>query len=93
MACRKRELLSLFGLLNHACKAIWAGRSFVRRLIDESTKAKRLEHFIRLNEEAWSDLQWWRCFVDKWNGVSMLSSLNKQQPVAIVTADASGTWG
>jgi len=38
--CRKHELLSLLGLLNHACKAVRAGRSFLRRLIDESTKAK-----------------------------------------------------
>ena len=28
-ACRKRELLSLLGLLNHACKAVRAGRSFL----------------------------------------------------------------
>ena len=93
MACRKRELLSLLGLLNHACKAVRAGRSFLRRLIDESTKAKRLEHFIKLNEEARSDLEWWHCFVEDWNRVSMLSSLNKQRPVAVITADASGTWG
>ena len=30
MACRKRELLSLLGLLNHACKAVRAGRSFLQ---------------------------------------------------------------
>jgi len=57
--CRKRELLSLLGLLNHACKAVRAGRSFLRRLIDESTKAKKLEHFVHLNEEARSDIEWW----------------------------------
>ena len=38
--CRKRELLSLLRLLNHACKAVRAGHSFLHRLIDESTKAK-----------------------------------------------------
>ena len=32
--CRKRELLSLIGSLSHACKAVQAGRSFLRRLID-----------------------------------------------------------
>ena len=77
-ACRKRELLSLLGLLNHACKAVRAGRSFLRRLIDECMKAKKLQHFIRLNEEARSDLEWWHKFVEDWNGISMLSSLNKQ---------------
>ena len=39
-ACRKRELLSLIGSLSHACKAVRAGRSFLRRLIDLSTVAK-----------------------------------------------------
>ena len=64
-------LLSLLGLLNHALKVVQAGRSFLKRMIDESTKAKRLEHFIRFNEEAWSDLQWWHRFVEDWNGLSM----------------------
>ena len=46
--CRKRDLLSLIGLLSHACKVVRAGRSFLRRLIDLSTIAKHLHHFIRL---------------------------------------------
>ena len=29
-ACRKRDLLSLIGVLSHACKAVRAGRSFLR---------------------------------------------------------------
>lgn len=33
-AGKKREMLSLLGILNHACKAVWQGRSFLRRLID-----------------------------------------------------------
>jgi len=74
--CKKRELLSLLGLLNHACKAVRAGRSFLCRLIDESTKEKKLEHFVRLNEDARSDIEWWYRFAETWNGVSMLSSLN-----------------
>ena len=63
-ACRKREFLSLLGLLNHACKAVRAGRAFLRRLIDVSTRAKQLDHFIRLNEEARSDIEWWHRFAE-----------------------------
>ncbi len=29
-ACRKRQMLSVIGILSHACKAVRAGRSFVR---------------------------------------------------------------
>ena len=32
--CRRRGLESLIDLLNHACKVVRPGRSFLRRLID-----------------------------------------------------------
>ena len=32
--CRRRERESLIDLLNHACKVVHPGRSFLRRLID-----------------------------------------------------------
>ena len=55
-ACKKCELLSLLGILNHAYKAVRAGRSFLCRLIDVSATAKQLDHFIQLNEEAKFDI-------------------------------------
>ena len=92
-ACRKRELLSLIGSLSHACKVVRSGRTFLRRLIDLSTKAARLDHFIRLNAEARADLEWWYQFIGPWNGVSLLSSLSAQTPAATIYSDASGSWG
>ena len=92
-ACRKRELLSLIGSLSHACKVVRSGRTFLRRLIDLSTKATRLDHFIRLNGEARADLEWWYQFIGPWNGVSMISSLSCQTPSATIYSDASGAWG
>ena len=56
--CKKRELLSLIGLLQHACKVVRAGRSLLRRLIDLSTVPKHLDHYVRLNSEATSDIKW-----------------------------------
>ena len=50
--CRKRELLSLIGSLSHACRAVRAGRTFLRRLIDLATTVKRLDRFIRLSASA-----------------------------------------
>ena len=92
-ACRKRELLSLIGSLLHTCKVVRSGRTFFRRLIDLSTKATRLDHFICLNAEAHADLEWWYQFIGPWNGVSLLSSLSRQTPMATVYSDALGTWG
>ena len=34
--CKKRELLSLIGQLQHACRVVRAGRTFLRRMIDLS---------------------------------------------------------
>lgn len=92
-ASTKRELLSLIGILSHACKAVRAGRSFLRRLIDLSTTVRRLDRYVRLNASARSDIEWWHQFCSSWNGVSMMSAINKAQPAALVTSDASGSWG
>ena len=43
-SCRKRALLSLIGKLSHACKVVIAGRLFLRRMIETSKKARRLNH-------------------------------------------------
>ena len=92
-ACSKRELLSLIGLLQHACCVVKPGRSFLRRMITLSTVAKELHHRIRLNRGFRSDLQWWASFLPSWNGVSMMSGVVPACPTASITSDASGSWG
>ena len=51
-ACKKRELLSLIGILTHAGKAVRAGRSFTRRLIDLAKSVKHIDQYVRLSREA-----------------------------------------
>lgn len=92
-ACTKQELLSLIGQLSHACKAVRAGRSFLRRLIDLSMGPKRLDHYVRLNAEVRSDIEWWAQYASAWNGMAMTHVLNRSAPGAVVTSDASGQWG
>ena len=43
-SCNKRELLSLIRHLQHACRVVPPGRSFLRTMIELSTKAKELHH-------------------------------------------------
>jgi len=69
------------------------GRTFLRRIINLSMVAKQPYHHIRINREFRSDLQWWAQFLAKWNGTSMMSSVMRLPPSAMVTSDASGTWG
>ncbi len=93
-ACRKRKLLSLIGHLAHACKVVPAGRMFLRRMIDLAAARPYLGSWIRLGVEFRSDLQWWRLFVTRWNGVSLLSlHLAHIAPDVTIFTDASGSWG
>ena len=91
--CTKRELLSLIGCLHHACQVVPAGRSFLRRMIELSKRAKQLHHHLRLNVEFRSDLEWWHLFLPEWNGVSMMTAVGLRAPSITVTSDASGSWG
>ena len=92
-SCTKRELLSVIGQLHHACKVVRPGRTFLRRMIDLSTRAKEMHHHLRLNAAFRSDLQWWATFLVEWNGVSMMSRDPRVGHEASITSDASGSWG
>ena len=67
-----RELQSLIGTLNFACKVIVPGRPFLRRLIDLTIGINRPNFHIRLNNEARLDLAAWLIFLQRFNGVSVL---------------------
>ncbi len=60
--------------LQHASKAVRQGRSFLRRLITRSTAVKHLDHYIRLDVAARSDVRWWSLFASHWNGTSHAST-------------------
>ena len=94
-ACPRKELESLIGLLNHACKVVRPGRAFLRRLLDllHSSQARPGSNsIIRLNVGARADVAWWREFVSVWNGISFLPP-PLHLPTIEMTSDASGVWG
>ena len=92
-SCTKRDLLSLIGHLQHACKVVRYGRSFLRCMINLSMQVRKLHNHIRLNTSFRSDFLWWATFLQVWNGVSMMSIPSRAQPDATVVSDASGNWG
>ena len=92
-SCLKQDLLSLIGQLQHACRVVQTGRTFLRKMIDLSTVVVELHHHIRLNKGFRSDLRWWDLFLEGWNGVSMFASLARSSTVTVLTSDASGSWG
>ena len=92
-AAKKRDILSIIGELAHASKVVPPGKTFLRRMIDTAHSRQQLDHWIRLNKEFHSDLYWWHMFLERWNGVSVLSAHVSKPPDASVFTDASGTWG
>ncbi len=87
--CKKRELLSLIGKLSFVSRVIRAGRTFLRRLITLSTKAKYLHYKLTLNREARADILWWRDCIASHNGVSMFPEHWVTHEYMTVYSDAS----
>lgn len=91
--CHRRELKSLVEIL-HACKAVHAGCSFLRRMLDllkGSWHHPLHPHSKRLNRSFRSNLMWWRLFAARWNGVSFLPP-PADLPCLQIASDASGSW-
>ena len=89
-SCKKRELLSLVGLLSHAAIVVRPGRPFLRSLIDAAASTQELDHWVHLNAAARADLRWWHTFLKVWNGTCIMPPIS--EPLTVVS-DASGSWG
>jgi len=89
----KTELMSIAGQLQHTATVVRPGRTFLRRSFDLSSMVAKIDHHIKLNAGAWSDLAWWHEFLENWNGMSLLSALGEFDPTIVLTSDASGSWG
>ena len=61
--CTLKELESLVGKLQHACKVVRPGRTFLRRMFELIKGAKKGQRFLRLNSAFKSDLAWWHLFM------------------------------
>ena len=92
-SCSKRELQSLAGHLNHACKVVRPGRRFLRGIFGLISQFGKRDHMIRLNAAFRADLEWWHIFVSSWNGVSMMGRESLLIPGVEIWSDASGSWG
>lgn len=69
-----KQLQSLIGMLNFACKVVPPRRPFLRRLIDLTAGLKKTYYHRRLNSEAKGDLNAWGLFLDHFNGKALFPS-------------------
>ena len=91
-SCTKRDLQSILGSLNHACKVIQPGRSLLRNMLELLHVAHAHHHHIRLNQQFQADICWWQVFAAEWNGVAIIPPPTPQ-PQVQCTSDASSSWG
>lgn len=92
--CHKSELLSLIGKLNFACRIIPAGHIFLCRLIDLSTTACLLHHYVTMNCKGRPDIDWWLWFLPGWNGHTIIPDFHwTRTPNLELFSDASGSIG
>ena len=89
-ACTKRDLQSLAGHLNHACKVIRPGRRFLRGVFGLLSQFHRRDH---MNSAFRADMEWWHVFASTWNGVSLMRDVSQHSPTFKIWSDASGGWG
>ena len=93
-SCHLKELQSLIGILQFACRVIAPGRTFLRRLIALTCGIKQLYHFVRLNAGFYKDLSMWELFLTNWNGISLfLESEQTPSPSLQLLIDAAGLIG
>lgn len=89
-----REMQSLLGLLNFACKVISPGRTFCRRLINSTIGVKKQHHKIRITEEMKLDLGMWLKFLEHYNGITVITDdIWESNEMLELWTDASGGSG
>ena len=92
--CTWKELESLLSYLQHACKVIPQGRTFLRRMINLLSVFRRDDHPVRLNQDFRLNLSCWREFFHSWDCFSFLLSPQWAPLLEFqVFSDAAGALG
>ena len=91
-AGQQDQLESLVSLLQHACKVVCPGRTFIRRIYNLTHHFKQ-HYTVRLNAACKADIEWWCTFFSRWNGTSLLRPSRETNPDHEIWSDASGSLG
>ena len=81
----KRQLQSLAGRLNWACRVVYGGRNFLRRILDAMNSMQSPSAKYKLTGDFYADLTWWIKFLSVFNGRHLFLD---SKPVLDVQTDA-----
>ena len=70
----KKQLQSLAGRLNWACRVVRGGRIYLRRVLNAMNQLKLPHHKIMLSKDFMADIHWWLDYASTFNGTRMLSN-------------------
>lgn len=88
-----RQLQSLLGKLNFACRIIPMGRIFCRRLAAATAGVRAPTHFVSLSREHREDLRVWKQFLESFNGRALWMSGPISNCDLELFTDAAGSTG
>ena len=92
-SCSLADLQSLVGKLQHACKVVCPGRTFLRRMFELLKGRPKRQQMIHLNIAFQSDLMWWHMFLEARNGIGIVQRQMEGPTNVYLCTDASGSWG
>ena len=82
-----QELQSLLGKLNFAASTIRSGRIFVSRLLN-LLRSFPVNGRKKIDKETKKDIEWWKQFMEQFDGISILPQLAWDAPDTIISSDA-----
>ena len=81
----KKQLQQLAGKLNWACRVVYGGRTFLRRILDMMNTLQSSTAKVRLSSDFFEDIKWWHSFLQVFNGQRPFLST---KPITDVDTDA-----
>lgn len=88
-----RDLKSIIGQLQFSTTVVPSGRAFLRRLHDLTIGLDKPFYYVTLTKQAKADLQMWRTFLNKYNGITIIRQRFKYASNTIRMCSDSSTTG
>lgn len=83
----KKQLQRLIGKLQFVATCVRPGRLFISRML-AALRGVSDNEVIVLGDEFKKDIKWWKCFLDRYNGVSMIPEEIWSNPDELIATDA-----